>query len=187
MKSFGDMRVVPLGRVMCFILCILCSRSLCNSLSESLGLSCGSSVVACIFHSFSNSVICNWKFSFVLLRWMPPSCFRRNNVLAVGDLMQSCDLILGMFSAPPCLESMCCISPLYIMPSLPWSFRAFLSCSPMHLRYAFFNEKASSPNSSWGSWEITLAVHLGSPHIIFWIAMIFLSSFLMVGNENGSA
>ena len=58
----------------------------------------------------------------------------------VGDLIQSWCLILGIFFAPPCLASMKCVMPLYIIPSLPLSFRAFRSCSPMHLRYAFFNE-----------------------------------------------
>ena len=85
----------------------------------------------------------------------------------VGDLIQSWCLILGIFSAPPCLASMKCVMPLYIIPSLPLSFRAFLSCSPMHLRYAFFNENASIPNMLCGSWVTIFGVHLGRPHIFF--------------------
>ena len=104
---------------MCFILCILCIKSLCSSLSESSGSRCGSSVVACVFYSLSISVIWSRKFSLVLLRWIPPSCFRRSSVLVVGDRAQSFGFILGMFSAPPYFASMYCMSPLYIMPSLP--------------------------------------------------------------------
>ena len=47
----------------------------------------------------------------------------------------------------------------------------------MHRKYAFFNEKASSPKSSCGNWVITFAVHLGSPHIVFWIPRIFCLVF----------
>ena len=92
-----------------------------------------------------------------------------------------------MSSIHPCLASMCCISLLYITPNLPGSFNAFLSCSLIHLRYAFFSEKASSPNRSCGSWVIIFAVHLGRPQITFWIPVIFLSNFFMVGNEYGIA
>ena len=47
----------------------------------------------------------------------------------VGDLIQSWYLILGMFSSPPCLASIKCVKPLYIIPTLPLSFRVFQSCS----------------------------------------------------------
>ena len=166
---------------------MLCISNLCRSLSDRLGLRCGSSFVACVRHSCSNSVICNRKFSFVLLRWISPAIFKRNNVRIVGNLMQSCCVIIGISSTPPYLASMWCMSPLYIVPSLPWSLSAFLSCSPMHLKYAFFNEKASRPKSSWGNCVITFAVYFGSPHIVFWILIIFLSSFLMVGSEYETA
>ena len=172
---------------MCFIFCMLWIRSLCNSLIDSSVFRCGSTDAACVLHSCSSSVVLNWKFVSMLLRWAPPSFFIRNNVRVVGDLIQSWYLILCMSSAPPCLASMCCISPLYIVPSLPGSFNAFLSCSLIHLRYAFFSEKASSPNRSCGSCVIIFAVHLGRPHITFWIPIIFLSNFLMVGNEYGTA
>ena len=68
----------------------------------------------------------------------------------VEDLIQSWCLILGIFFAPPCLANIKYVRPLYIIPSLPL-FRAFRSCSPMHLRYAFFNENASILNISCGS------------------------------------
>ena len=63
--------------------------------------------------------------------------------------------------------------PLYIIPKIRLSFRAFLSCSLTHLKYAFFSEIASKPNKSCGSWVMTLAIHFNRPHIVFWILMIF--------------
>ena len=97
---------------MCFIFCMLWIKSLCSSLIDNSLSSCGVRAVACIFHSCSNSVIWSWKFDSMLLRWTPPSFFIRNNVLVVGDLIQSWYLIICMSSAPPCLASICCISLL---------------------------------------------------------------------------
>ena len=108
----GDIRFVPFRRVMCFILCMLIISNLCSSLRDSLGFRCGSSIMALFVHSRSNSVMCNWKFSSMFLRWVPPSFFIRNNVRVVGDLIQSVYVILGMSFAPPYLASMCWISPL---------------------------------------------------------------------------
>jgi hypothetical protein len=121
------------------------------------------------------------------LRWAPPSFFIRNSVRVVGDLVQSWYLIICMSSAPPYLASMCCMSLLYIVPNLHGSFNAFLSCSLIHLKYAFFSEKASNPNRSCGSWVIIFAVHLGRLQIAFWIPKIVVSNFLMVGSEYGIA
>ena len=149
MKSSSAIRVVPFGRVICCIVYMLWINNLCKNLCDKSGLRCGSSFVACVRHSCSNSVLCNRKCSFVLLRWIPPAVFKRNRVRVVGDLVQSCCVILGISSAPPYFANMWCISPLYIVPSLPWSLSAFLSCSPMHRKYAFFSEKASRPKSSW--------------------------------------
>ena len=105
----------------------------------------------------------------------------------VGDLIQSWCLILGNFSAPPYLACIKCVRPLYIISSLPLSFRAFWSCSSIHLKYAFFSEKASIPNMSCGSCVTTFGVHLGRQQIFLWIAIIFLSSFFIVGKEYGTA
>ena len=105
----------------------------------------------------------------------------------MGDRIQSWYLILGMFSAPSCLANIKCVRTLYIIPNLLLSFRAFRSCSPMHLKYAFFNENASIPHMSCGSWVTIFGVHLDRPHIFFWIAIIFLSSFMIVGREYGNA
>ena len=103
----------------------------------------------------------------------------------MDDPIQSWCLILGIFSAPPYLASIKCVRPLYIIPSLPFSFRAFRNCSPIHLKYAFFSENASIPNMSCGSCVTTFGVHLGRPQIFFWIAIIFLSSFMIAGKEYG--
>ena len=62
-----------------------------------------------------------------------------------------------------------------------------MSCLPIHRIYAFFIETASSPNSLCSSWDITFVVHFDSPHITFWILIIFLSSFFMAGREYGTA
>ena len=91
----------------------------------------------------------------------------------IGDLIKSCCLILGMFSIPPCFTSIKSMRPLYIIPSLLLSFKALCSYSPMHLKYAFFNENVSLSNMSYGSWVTILGVHFGRPHIFFWIVMIY--------------
>ena len=85
----------------------------------------------------------------------------------VGYLIQSWCLILGMFSAPSCLANIKYVRPLYIISSLPLSFRAFQSCSLMHLRYVFFNENASIPNMSCRSWITIFSMLLGRPQIFF--------------------
>ena len=97
----------------------------------------------------------------------------------VDDLIQSWCLILGIFSAPPYLASIKYVRPLYIIPSLPLSF--------IHLKYAFFSENASIPNMLCGSCVTIFGVHLERPQIFFWIAIIFLSSFMMAGKEYDTA
>jgi hypothetical protein len=59
------------------------------------------------------------------------------------------------------------VRPWYIFPSLPGSFSAFLSCSPMHVRYAVFSEKTLLPNSSCGNCVVMLGMLLGRPHMAF--------------------
>ena len=59
---------MPLGREMCFTLCMLWVRSLWSSFRDSSGSSCGSSAVACVLHSCSSSVVWSWKFASMLLR-----------------------------------------------------------------------------------------------------------------------
>ena len=109
-------------------------RSLCSSFRDNSVFSYGSTDIVWVIHSCSSSVLCSWKFASKLLRWTPPSFFIRNSVRVVGDLIQSWYLILCISSAPPCLASIYCVSPLYIIPNLPGSFSAFLSCSLIHLR-----------------------------------------------------
>jgi hypothetical protein len=126
------------------------------------------------------------NFSSVLLRWVPLVFLSRNSVLVIGDLMQSCWDMRVKFCAPPCLASMCCIKPLYIMPSRHLSLRALMSCLPMHIMYAFLSEKASVPNMSWGSCVTAFDIHFGRPHIVLCREIILLSSFLMAGSEYGT-
>jgi hypothetical protein len=97
---------------MCFILYILCSSNLCSSLRDSFEFRCDISVVALVVHYCSSSVMCSWKCVSKLLRWTPLSFFMRYSVRVVGDLIQSVFVILGMFSAPPYLASICCMRPL---------------------------------------------------------------------------
>ena len=93
----GDIRFVPFGRVMCFILWMLLISSLYSSFRDRLGLRCGSSILALFVHSCSSFVLCNWKFSSMLLRWVPPFFFIRNSIRVVGDLIQSVCVILGQY------------------------------------------------------------------------------------------
>jgi hypothetical protein len=102
----------------------------------------------------------------VLLRWVPLVVLSRNRVRVIGDLMQSwCDMRVR-FCAPPCLASMCLTNPVYILPSLPLSLRALMSCSPMHVMYEFFSENASVPNMSCGNCVTAFDIHFGRPHIV---------------------
>ena len=91
---------------MYFIVDMLCINSFCNNLSDNSGLRCGSSIVACAHHSRSNSVIWSWKFLLVLLRWILPTTFKRNNVLVVGDRMQSFCFIREISFTSPYLTNM---------------------------------------------------------------------------------
>ena len=55
----------------------------------------------------------------------------------IGDLIQSCWDMRGRFNDHLCLASMCFIKPLYNFLILLLSLRALMSCSPMHVIYAF--------------------------------------------------
>ena len=52
----------------------------------------------------------------------------------IGDYTHDCFVMRGMCCAPPILAIMYLVSPWYMVPSFPGSFRASLSCSPMHVR-----------------------------------------------------
>ena len=164
---------------------MLCSISLCRYFREVEGVNVG---IFCAWriHCVSSGVRRRGDFSSVL-RWAPLVVWSRYSVVVSGDLIQSCWDMRGRFSDPPCLTSMCFVNTLYIFPSLPLSLRALMSCSPMHVMYAFFSENASVPNISWGSWVTAFDIHFGRPHIILCRAIIFLSSFLMAGSEYGTA
>ena len=124
--------------------------------------------------------------SSVLLRWVPLVVLSKSRVRVIGGLMQSwCDMRVR-FCAPPCLATMCLINPLYILPSLPLSLRALMSCSPIHVIYEFFSEKTSMPNMSCGNSVTAFNIHFRRPHIVLCRAITFLSSFLMAGSEYGT-
>jgi hypothetical protein len=61
------------------------------------------------------------------------------------------------------------------------------SCFPIHFRYAVLRECAFSPYWSCGSCVVIFGVLFGSPHIVFWRPIIFLSSLIMFGIEYGTA
>ena len=93
----------------------------------------------------------------------------------------------GRLSDPPYLANMYLVITLYIFPSHPLSLRAFISCSPTHVRYAFFSEKAYVPNISYDSCITSLDMHFGTPYIVLCRAIIFLYSFLVAGSEYKTA
>ena len=51
--------------------------------------------------------------------------------------------------------------------------KSVLSGSSIHRKYAFYNENASRPNNSCGSWDITFSMHSCNPHITFKIPIVF--------------
>ena len=118
---------------------------------------------------------------------MPLVVLSRNNVCVIGDLMQSWRDMRGRFSDPPCLAGIYLVNPLHIFSNIHLSLRALISCSPIHVRYVFFNEKTYVPNISRGSYVTALDIHFGSPHIVLCRVIIFLSSFLMARSEYGTA
>ena len=87
LKSSRFIKVVPLGRVICSNLIILCNRSFCSSLNEVLGFR---PCRFCVFfiHEVSSGDEFNRKLSMVFLKWTQASCLNRNNVLVIGDLTQ---------------------------------------------------------------------------------------------------
>ena len=66
---------------------ILCTSSLCNNLSEVLGLKPCIICASCI-HAISNGDGFSRKLFIVLFRWTPALCLSKNNVLVIGDLIQ---------------------------------------------------------------------------------------------------
>jgi hypothetical protein len=108
-------------------------------------------------------------------------------VRVVGECRQAVVVMCVSVVEPPYLAIMYFVSPLYMMPSLPWSFSASLNYSPMHFRYAVLNEKASIPNSLCGSCIARFGVLLGTLQIALVNVIICLSSFLISSIEYGIA
>ena len=53
--------------------------------------------------------------------------------------------------------------------------------------YAFFRENVFVPNMSCDNCAMVFDIHFGRPHMDLCTAIIFLSNFLMVGSEYGTA
>ena len=56
----------------------------------------------------------------------------------------------------------------------------------MHMKYAFFTAYVSVPHMSCGSWVTICAMHFGTPHILFSMAINYVAYFLIVGQEYGT-
>ena len=87
LKSYGFIKVVSLGIVICSNFVTLCSKSFCNSLSEVLGFR-PCRFCASFSHVVSSEDESNRKLSIVFFRWTPASCLSRNSVMVMGDLTQ---------------------------------------------------------------------------------------------------
>jgi hypothetical protein len=116
-----------------------------------------------------------------------PLCLSRYRVLPVGECKHASLLSNGKCWEPPYLARIWFVSPMYMIPSLPGSFRALWSYLPIHVRYSVLSECAFNPNWSCGSFVVMFGVLFGSPHMAFCRAMIFWSSLAMFGMEYGTA
>ena len=103
-----------------------------------MGFVCGNRVFDSWHDIFFGGVSFSPKLSILLQKRAPLVFLIKKSVLVVHDLIQSWCLILNMIFAPPYLANIKCVRSLYIIPSLPLSFKTFLSCSQMPFKYAFF-------------------------------------------------
>jgi hypothetical protein len=83
-------------------------------------------------HCLSKGVIRRGKLFSSLLRWMLAKFLSRNNVLMIGDRVQSCRVRRCRLRAPPNFASTKLTRPTYILPRRPLSLRACFSCSPIY-------------------------------------------------------
>ena len=90
---------------------MLCSISLCRYFREVVGVIVGI-FCACCVHCLSSDVGRRGNFCIVLFKWAPLVTFSRKRVLVIGDRIQSCWVMRGRLSDPPCLASMWFVSPL---------------------------------------------------------------------------
>lgn len=115
---------------------MLCSISFCMCFRDvvlvNVGIFC-----AYLIHCVSSDVGKRKKISSVFFKWTPLIVLSMYSVLVIGDLIQSCWDMRGMFNDPPYLASMYFVMPVYILSSLSLALRALMSCSPMHMMYAF--------------------------------------------------
>ena len=84
-KSFGFIKVEPLGMIICSNFIIMYNRKFCNSLTKVLAFRPCRFCVS-FSHAVSSGEEFNRKLSIVLFRWTPASYLSRNNVLVIGDL-----------------------------------------------------------------------------------------------------
>lgn len=96
---------------------MLCSIGLCRFLREIVGVSVGM-LCAWRIHCVSSGVGRRGFFSSVLLRQMLLFVLSKNNVLVIGDLIQSCWDMRGKSSDPLYLTSICMVNPVNILASL---------------------------------------------------------------------
>ena len=69
----------------------------------------------------------------------------------------------------------------------PWVIKSITCYFPIHVKYSVLSECASNPYWSCGNFVVMFGVLLGSPHMVFWRLIIFLSSLVMFGMEYGTA
>jgi hypothetical protein len=177
--------MVLFGMVMSLSVYILKVYSLCSSFCI-LTYCCIVSLCFLYFHCCLISVHVVWKLRSKFFIWT--SFFMsRAIVLMVSECRHDVVVIGVIVVDPPYLAIKIFVRPLYIVPMHPWSLSAFLNCFPMHFWYVVLKENASIPNRLCGSHVARFGVLLETLHIVFVIAIMCLSSFLMFGMEYGIA
>jgi hypothetical protein len=68
-----------------------------------------------------------------------------------------------------------------------WVLRVLRNCFPIQVRYSVLSECASNPYWSCGNFVVMFGVLFGSPQMVFWRPIIFLSNLVMFGMEYGTA
>ena len=87
-----------------------------------------------ISHTSSSCVVVSGRSLLIDLICALAACLSEKSILVIGDFTHDCFLMRGMCCAPPILGVMYLVSPWYMILSFHGSFKASLSCLPMHLR-----------------------------------------------------
>ena len=98
-------------------------------------------VCVCLIHCVSSGVRNRRNFANAVLEWAPLVVVIRYSVFVIGDFIGSSWGMRDKFNDPPYLTSRCFVNPLYIFLSLSLSLRALISCSSMHVMYAFVSDR----------------------------------------------